>query len=342
MSTLATHFAGVFTALVTPFRDGQVDVGAFELLVERQLAAGVAGLVPVGTTGEAATLSFAEAHDLIARTVRLANGRAFVLAGAGTNSTDRTVEAVKSADKAGADGLLVITPYYNKPSQTGLVQHYSEVAQATDLPIVLYSVPGRTGVEIAPSTAAVLDERHASIVGIKEAGGRCERITELREACGPDFIIHSGDDALTLPFLALGATGVTSVVSNYAPETMVAMLEAWRSGMHDDALALHEGLRPLFEAFFIESNPGPVKAAMSELGLMNASLRPPLTELALASREILLDALSHFQIVERDDLTKKHTRAAEPLALNHQSGRSTVTAASANQVEPAGGKSSSV
>lgn len=342
MNSIAERFTGVFTALVTPFRDGRVDTGAFEALVERQIAAGVAGLVPVGTTGEAATLTADEAADLIARTVRIAAGRAFVMAGAGTNSTEPTIAAVRRAEAAGADGILTITPYYNKPSQTGLVQHYSAVAAATDLPVMLYSVPGRTGVQIDASTAAVLAENAPNIIGIKEAGGRVERISELREACGPAFVIHSGDDGLTLPFLSLGATGVTSVVSNYAPAAMVAMLEAWRRGAQADALALHESLGPLFEALFIESNPVPVKTALAETGLMEPGVRAPLAELTPVSREVLLDAMSHFEIEGRHDLTKKHTRAAEPLALNHPPARSTVAKASTKEVETASGKSSAV
>ena len=230
---LAERFTGVFTALVTPFVEGKVDFAAFEALVKEQLAAGVAGLVPVGTTGEAVTLEKEEIAEIIRRTVALADGRAFVLAGTGSNSTRKTVEMTELAETCGADGCLVVTPYYNKPSQAGLVDHYAAVAAATHLPIVLYSVPGRCGVEIAPDTAAKLARRFFNVIGIKEAGGRCERVSELRLACGHDFIIHSGDDAMTLPFLALGASGVTSVVANYAPVEMVALLDAWRRGRQD-------------------------------------------------------------------------------------------------------------
>ena len=223
------RFDGVFTALVTPFRDGAVDVAAFEALVERQVAAGVAGLVAAGTTGEAATLRQHEIDDLVARTVRIARGRAVVLAGIGTNDTRTTIEKARHAEAAGAEGLLVVTPYYNKPTQAGLAAHYGAVAEATRLPVMLYSVPGRCGIEIAADTCARLAERHANVVAIKEAGGSVERVTRIRRACGKNFPIHSGDDALTLPFLAAGAVGVTSVVSNVAPGAW------WRWSMPGDA-----------------------------------------------------------------------------------------------------------
>ncbi|WP_186397650.1 MULTISPECIES: 4-hydroxy-tetrahydrodipicolinate synthase [unclassified Stappia] len=294
MTDMASRFRGVFTALVTPFRDGEVDHAAFAALVERQLAAGVAGLVPVGTTGEAATLSEAEAEDLIARTVALTAGRAMVLAGAGANDTRKTVEKVKRAEAAGADAVLVVTPYYNKPTQAGLLAHYGAVAEATRLPIVLYSVPGRCGVEIAPETCARLVERHANIVAIKEAGGSSARVTRLRQACGDRLIIHSGDDALTLPFLSLGAVGVTSVVSNVAPREMVEMVKAWEAGDTARALALHELVAELADGLFIESNPGPVKAALALANLAGPELRLPMVPVTDASRETIAAILGRF------------------------------------------------
>src|SRR5690606_26340873 len=233
-------FRGVFTALITPFKDGAVDYAAFDALVERQIAAGVAGLVPVGTTGEAATPSDDEAEALLARTVKLAAGRGPGMAGAGANDTRKTIDKVKRAEQAGADAVLIVTPYYNKPTQAGLIAHYSAAAEATKLPVMLYSVPGRCGVEIAPETCATLIERHANIVAIKEAGGSAARVTQLRQSCGDGIIIHSGDDGLTLPFLSLGAVGVTSVVANVAPAEMVALVESWRKGDTAKALALHE------------------------------------------------------------------------------------------------------
>lgn len=294
MTTLADRFKGVFTALITPFRDGAVDFEAYDALVERQLEAGVAGLVPVGTTGEAATLSDEEAEALIARTVKLTAGRALILAGAGANDTLKAVEKAKRAEAAGADALLVVTPYYNKPTQAGLFAHYAAVAEATALPIVLYSVPGRCGVEIAPETCAALMERCGNIVAIKEAGGDAARVTKLRAACGDRLLIHSGDDALTLPFLSLGALGVTSVVSNVAPREMVEMVRAWHAGDVTRALKLHEMIAELTESMFIESNPGPVKAALALSNLSGPEMRLPMVPVSDPTREKLAGILSRF------------------------------------------------
>ncbi|MBE0531404.1 MAG: 4-hydroxy-tetrahydrodipicolinate synthase [Rhodospirillales bacterium] len=292
--TLEERFSGVFTALITPFAGGEVDFEAYEALVRDQLAAGVAGLVPVGTTGEAATLSKAETAEIIRRTVALADGRAFVLAGTGSNSTEKAVEMTGLAEECGADGCLVVTPYYNKPSQAGLIEHYAAVAGATRLPIMLYSVPGRCGVEIAPDTAARIARKFFNVIGIKEAGGRSERVTELRLACGHDFIIHSGDDALTLPFLALGAVGVTSVVANYAPVEMVALLEAWRHGDRAKALRLHDRLFDLAKAMFTVGNPVPIKTALHIQGRIECAFRKPLVPMTVKQRRSLESSLEKF------------------------------------------------
>ncbi|MDI6837578.1 MAG: 4-hydroxy-tetrahydrodipicolinate synthase, partial [Rhizobiaceae bacterium] len=294
MQDLAQRFKGVFTALVTPFKNGSVDIAAFDALVERQLSAGVTGLVPVGTTGEAATLSDEEAVELVARTAALAKGRALVVAGAGANNTCKAVEKAKAAEAAGADALLVVTPYYNKPTQAGLIAHYGAVAEATSLPIMLYSVPGRCGVEVAPETCATLAERYANIVAIKEAGGNPGRVTALRRTCGNDLIIHSGDDGLTLPFLSLGACGVTSVVANVAPREMVAMVKAWENGDTSLALALNDIVAELTEGMFIESNPGPVKAALALSNLAGPELRLPMVPVSDANRERLTGILGRY------------------------------------------------
>lgn len=286
---------GVYTALVTPFRDARVDFGAYEALVERQIAAGVTGLVVAGTTGEAATLGQEEIDDLVRRTVRLARGRVTVIAGAGTNDTRTTIDKVRHAENAGADGLLVVTPYYNRPSQSGLIEHYGRVAGATGLPIMLYSVPGRCGIEIAAATCATLRQRWRNIVAIKEAGGSVERVTRLRRACGADFPIHCGDDALTLPFLAAGAVGVTSVVSNVAPEGVVGLVEAWRSGRATEALFRHEALAELTEMLFVEPNPVPAKAALAIEGHALAELRLPLTEMEPDNHALLASAVARYR-----------------------------------------------
>lgn len=294
MTDPAARYRGVFTALVTPFKDGAVDYQAFDALVDRQIAAGVAGLVPVGTTGEAATLSDDEADALIAHTVRLSAGRVMVMAGAGANDTRRTVEKVRAAERAGADALLLVTPYYNRPTQAGLVAHYGAAADATGLPVMLYSVPGRCGVEIAPETCATLMRRHANIVAIKEAGGSSGRVTQLRQACGDGLIIHSGDDGLTLPFLSVGATGVTSVVANIAPREMVQLVNAFYSGDAGLALQLHEMIAELTEGMFMESNPGPVKAALALANLAGPEMRLPLVPVSDANRERLAAILDRF------------------------------------------------
>ena len=294
MDDLNRRFSGVFTALVTPFNDGAIDFEAFDALVERQLEAGVAGLVPVGTTGEAATLSEEEADELIARTVKRAAGRALVMAGAGANDTKKTIDKVKRAEKAGADAVLIVTPYYNKPTQAGLIAHYGAAAEATSLPVMLYSVPGRCGVEIAPETCAALLDRHDNIVAIKEAGGSVARVTQLRAACGDRLIIHSGDDGLTLPFLSLGAVGVTSVVANVAPREMEQLVEAWKAGDTARALALHELIAELTDGMFIESNPGPVKAALALSNLAGPEMRLPMVPVSAANRDRLAGILGRF------------------------------------------------
>jgi 4-hydroxy-tetrahydrodipicolinate synthase len=294
MRELHDRFQGVFTALITPFKDGEVDYEAYDALVERQLDAGLAGLVPVGTTGEAATLSDDEAEMLIARTVKRVAGRALVVAGAGANDTRKTIEKIMSAERAGADALLIVTPYYNKPTQAGLFAHYSAAAAATSLPIMLYSVPGRCGVEIAAETCAALMKAHANIIAIKEAGGTPSRVTQLRQACGDRLIIHSGDDGLTLPFLSLGAAGVTSVVANVAPVQMVALVEAWKGGNTAKALGLHEMIAELTEGMFIESNPGPVKAALALNNLSGPEMRLPMVPVSDANREKLAGILGRF------------------------------------------------
>lgn len=292
---LSERISGVFTALVTPMRDGSVDLAALKQHIEMQLQAGIAGLVPVGTTGEAATLTDDETDEVIGLTVQLSQGRAFVMAGAGSNATRIAVAKAKRAAALGVDGLLVVTPYYNKPSQAGLYDHFAAVAQSVDIPIMLYSVPGRTGVELAAETCARLAQDYSNIIGIKEAGGRVERVTELRLACGEEFIIHSGDDALTLPFMAAGANGVTSVASNLVPRDMVALYSAWKSGDHEEARRIHQKLYSIVGCLFIESNPVPVKTALARKGAMRADVRAPLAPLRPENAVLLEQSIVAFE-----------------------------------------------
>src|SRR5512143_453569 len=235
-------FTGTYTAIVTPFRNGKIDEAALERLVQRQVRGGVDGVVPVGTTGESPTVDYDEHIHIIALSVKFARSRIKVLAGTGGNSTSEAIHLTERAEKAGADGSLQVAPYYNKPTQEGLFQHFREVARPTRLPIVLYSIPGRCGVEIGVETVKRLAQACRNIIGIKEAGGNADRVSQLRAALGPRFEILSGDDALTLPFMALGAQGVSSVVSNIAPREVAQMVKAFAAGQADRALQLHQKL----------------------------------------------------------------------------------------------------
>lgn len=280
-------FTGTYTAIVTPFKKGQLDELALEKLIKMQVRAGVDGIVPVGTTGESPTVSYEEHIQIIALSVKFAGGRIKVLAGSGGNSTREAIYLTEHAEKAGADGSLQVAPYYNKPSQEGLFQHFREVARKTKLPLVLYSIPGRCGIEIAVDTVKRLAGECANIVGMKEAGGNADRVSQLRAALGQRFEIMSGDDSLTLPFMAVGAQGVISVASNVIPRAVVQMVRAFAEGRAQAALRLHQKYYPLFKDLFIETNPVPVKAALVMLGLIEEEYRLPLVPLAQKNRETL-------------------------------------------------------
>ena len=269
---------GCGTALVTPFTGaGAVDEKRFRALVERQIAAGVRLLVPCGTTGEAATLTAAEHERLIALTVETARGRAKVLAGAGGNATAATIDRARAARAAGADALLVVAPYYNKPTQAGLAAHFQAVASGlSDTPVVLYNVPGRTASNLAAATTLALARDVENIVGVKEASGDLAQIMAILRDRPEGFRVLSGDDALTLPLIALGADGIVSVVSNETPDLMGTLAESALHGEWETARELHYRLLPLMEANFLESNPGPVKAALAALGLVEEHFRLPL------------------------------------------------------------------
>jgi len=269
---------GCGTALVTPFTaTGAVDEKRFRALVERQIAAGVRLLVPCGTTGEAATLTAAEHDRLIALTVETARGRAKVLAGAGGNATAATIDRARAARAAGADALLLVAPYYNKPSQAGLAAHFRAVAHALgDRPVVLYNVPGRTASNIAATTTLALAREVENIVGVKEASGDLAQIMAILRDRPAGFRVLSGDDAVTLPLIALGADGIVSVVSNETPDLMANLTESALRGEWETARELHYRLLPLMEANFLESNPGPVKAALAAMGLLEEHFRLPL------------------------------------------------------------------
>ncbi len=293
---MKTMFTGTYTAIVTPFKKDKIDEPALERLIKAQIKGGVDGIVPVGTTGESPTLSYEEHIQVIDLAVKFADGRVKVLAGTGANSTSEAVYLTKAAEEAGADGSLQVAPYYNKPTQEGLFQHFREIARSTKLPIILYSIPGRCGVEIGVDTVKRLADAHTNIVGIKEAGGNADRVSQLRAALGKDFTILSGDDSLTLPFMAVGAQGVISVASNVIPRDVAQMVRAFTSGKISTALKLHEKLYPLFKDLFIESNPGPVKAALAMMGQIDEEIRLPLVPISAKSREVLRAAMKRSGI----------------------------------------------
>jgi len=280
-------FTGTYTAIVTPFKDGKVDELTFERLVRAQIKGGVDGIVPVGTTGESPTLSFEEHIYVIELAIKFAAGKIRVLAGTGGNSTDEAVYLTIAAERAGANGSLQVAPYYNKPTQEGLFQHFRAIAYATKLPIVLYSVPGRCGVEIGVDTVKRLARECKNIVGVKEAGGNADRVSQLRASLGLKFTILSGDDSLTLPFMAVGAQGVVSVASNIIPREVTHMVRAFAIGKPSVALKLHDKFYPLFKDLFIETNPVPIKAALAMAGQIEEEYRLPLVPLNPKNRETL-------------------------------------------------------
>jgi 4-hydroxy-tetrahydrodipicolinate synthase len=282
------QFSGVYTALATPLKDDALDFPSMTRLIETNLKGGVSGVVPVGTTGESPTLSHEEHEEVIRRTVEIVAGRATVIAGTGSNCTSEAISLTRKARELGADAALLVAPYYNKPSQEGLFLHYQAVAQAVDLPIILYSIPGRCGIEIGVPTVERLAAACPNIRCIKEAGGSVERVNALRSALPDDFMILSGDDSLTLPFLSAGACGVISVASNLIPAEVVTIVRDWLEGRTAEAAAFHRRLYPLFRDLFIESNPVPVKHALVRRGILaSEEVRLPLAPLSPASIERL-------------------------------------------------------
>ena len=289
-------YRGTYTALITPFTPaGAPDRDAFAALIERQVAAGIDGVIPAGTTGESATLDHAEHLDVIRWAVEAARGRCQVIAGTGSNSTAEAITMTQEAERLGADAALVVAPYYNKPSQEGLFRHYQAIAGATALPIVLYSVPGRCAVEIGVETVRRLAEACPNVVAIKEAGGSVDRVSQLRAILPREFPVLSGCDELNLPFLAAGAEGLVSVISNLLPVEMVHLVRAWNHGKTDVAQHLHARYYALCKDLFIEPNPVPVKTAMHLAGVLpHAGLRLPLCEMeerTLAQLRRTLEAL---------------------------------------------------
>lgn len=288
-------FRGSYVAIVTPFKNGKIDEKAFAKLIEMHAKAGTDGIVPCGTTGESPTLTVEEHEGLIALTVKLVNKRMKVMAGTGSNSTAEAIEYSQAAEKAGADGCLIVNPYYNKPTQKGLLEHFKAVAASVKIPIVVYNIMGRTGVNVSTPVMAELS-KIKNITGVKEASGDLSQMSEVIKACGPDFDVLSGDDALTLPLLSVGGHGVISVAANIIPKDVKAMITAFNSGDIKKAQAMHHKMFPLVKAMFVETNPIPVKAAMAIMGLIDDEIRLPMTKLSAEAAVKLKKAMKDYGI----------------------------------------------
>ena len=291
-------YQGLYTAIVTPFKNGQVDYDAYKALIEAQIAGGVDGIVPMGTTGESPTVSTEEHLEIIRKCVEFVAGRCQVIAGTGANCTAEAIELTKAAAAMGVDGTLQVCPYYNKPNQEGVYQHFKAIAEATDLPIMLYSIPGRSGIEIAVDTVARLAADCPTIVAIKEAGGSVERVNQLVQALPADFAILSGDDGLTVPFISCGAVGLVSVTSNVAPAEMKELVDTALRGDGKKALELQKKYYPLMKGLMsLDVNPVPAKAALALRGEIGWEIRLPLVPLAEEKHGKLADLLKSFNLL---------------------------------------------
>lgn len=289
-------FKGSMVALVTPFKDGKIDENALKALVEFHIKSGTSALVPCGTTGESATLSYEEHDKVIELVIKFANGRVPVIAGTGSNSTEEAIVLTRHAGKAGADASLQVSPYYNRPTQKGLYLHFKAIAEAVDIPIILYNIASRTGVNIEPETFAKLAEIK-NIIGVKEASGSLEQMARIKKACPREFLLISGDDALTLPVMAIGGVGIISVVANIIPRDVADMTAAFDKGDLNKAGDLHYKMLPLIKAVFIETNPIPVKTAMGLMKLCEPDMRLPLCEMMPENKEKLVKAMKEYRLI---------------------------------------------
>ena len=290
-------FKGSIVAIVTPFKNGTLDEKKLKELIDFQIKNGTSGIVPCGTTGESATLSVAEHERVIEITIRQTNKRVPVIAGTGSNSTDEAVVLTKHAAAAGADASLQVSPYYNRPTQKGLYEHFKAVAGAVDIPIILYNIASRTGVNIEPETIGKLARECRNIVAVKEASGNLEQMSRIKALCPDNFALLSGDDALTLPVLSIGGSGIISVVANIVPKDVAALVAAFEKGEVNKARKMHYKLLPLVKAMFIETNPIPVKTAMGLLGLCEPDLRLPMSEMLPENVEKLRKALKDYGLL---------------------------------------------
>ncbi len=293
------EFRGAYTALVTPFKNGAVDEEAYRRFIEWQIEQGIDGLVSVGTTGESATLSHDEHCEVIRICIDQAKGRVPVIAGTGGNDTREAIELTKFAKKAGADASLQVTPYYNKPSQEGLVEHYRAIAKAAPMPLIIYNVPGRTSLNLLPKTLARMAREIPEVVAVKEASANLSQVSEIVEYCGPKFQVLSGDDFTVLPLLSIGGIGVISVVSNIVPELMASMCKAFFQKENEKALELHLKMSPLNRGMFLETNPVPVKTALAMMGkIPSAEFRLPLVPLLPTNHTALRDILKAAALID--------------------------------------------
>lgn len=289
-------FTGSMTALVTPFKNGKIDEDALKKIIDFQIENGTQALVPCGTTGESATLSYEEHNKVIEITVRHTKGRIPVIAGTGSNSTEETIMLTKHAKDVGADACLLITPYYNRPTQSGLIAHFFKVADTVDIPIVLYNIPSRTGVNMEPETVAKLAE-HKNIIAIKEASGNLDQMSRIISLC--NIILLSGDDVLTLPILSIGGKGVISVASNIVPRDVSEMISSFEKGDIQKARRLHYKLYPLFKALFIETNPAPIKEAMAMMGMIDPEIRLPLVPMKDENKAKLKKVMEEYGLLKK-------------------------------------------
>jgi 4-hydroxy-tetrahydrodipicolinate synthase len=291
-------FKGSIVAIVTPFKNGKVDEKAYRDLIEFQIKNGTSGIVPCGTTGESATLSFEEHDRVIELTIAQAKKRVPVIAGTGSNSTAEAIMLTRHAAEAGADASLQVSPYYNRPTQKGLYEHFKAIAEAVDIPVILYNIASRTGVNIEPETMAKLSRDCKNIVGVKEASGNLDQMSRIKQLCGENFTLISGDDSLTLPILSIGGIGIISVAANIVPQDVANLVQEFERGNLRKAQELHYRLLPLIKALFIETNPIPVKTAMGLMGLCQADLRLPLCPMLESNLELLKKALREYKLLK--------------------------------------------
>ncbi len=285
----------IITAMITPFNeDLSIDYPALEKLINHLIATGTDAILVAGTTGETPTLSHEEEDELFAFVKKVVNGRVKIIMGAGSNSTETAVKSSINAQKAGADAILTVVPYYNKPSQKGMYEHFAAIAKAVDLPIILYNIPGRTGVNMQPATIAKLAKEFKNIAAVKQSNSDLDLISDIKSLCPDDFAVYSGDDSLTLPIMSLGAHGVISVASHVVGTDMQKMIKAFKSGNIKDALSMHLKLYPLFRKLFMAPNPVPVKAALAEIGIIKEYVRKPLVVLDVDEKQELLGVLKNY------------------------------------------------